>query len=163
VDERTRSITARAEFANPGGRLKPGMLIRVSISRGQRTALGVPESAVSVQGDSAFVFMIRQMGQRAIAEQRPIVTGVRQDDLVEVLDGVQSGDRVVADGLNRLQPGQPVRVADAGGLGGPDGLGGGPGGSHRPPGAGGGPPRGAPASGAAPHGAARPGAGQPAQ
>jgi membrane fusion protein (multidrug efflux system) len=156
VDERTRSITVRAEFPNPGGKLKPGMLIRVAVSRGQRTALGVPESAVSVQGDSAFVFMIRANGQRTVAEQRPIVTGLRQDDLVEVLDGVQAGDRVVADGLNRLQPGQPIRVA--GGAGGPGagrGGHGGPGGSGQGPAA-------APGGGPS-HGPPRPAAGQPAQ
>jgi membrane fusion protein (multidrug efflux system) len=110
IDERTRSMTVRAEFPNPGLRLKPGMLMRVSISRGQRQALAVPESAVSVQGDSAFVFVIRASGSRAVAEQRPIVTGLRQDNAVEVLDGVQAGDRVVADGLNKVQPGQPIRV-----------------------------------------------------
>jgi membrane fusion protein (multidrug efflux system) len=168
VDERTRSITARAEFPNPGARLKPGMLIRVSISRGQRTALAVPESAVSVQGDSAFVFMIRAQGPRTVAEQRPIVTGLRQDDVVEVLDGVQPGDRIVADGLNRLQPGQPVRVTGApGGHGGPLGGPGGPGGPHGGPGGFRGPPGAGPAGAAAGQGPParwpRPGAGQPAQ
>lgn len=110
IDERTRSVTVRAEFPNPGLKLKPGMLTRVSISRGQRRALAVPESAVSVQGDSAFVFMIRAGGLGAVAEQRPIVTGLRQDNIVEVLDGVQAGDRIVADGLNKVQAGQPIRV-----------------------------------------------------
>ncbi len=110
VDERTRAITARAEFPNPGGRLKPGMLIRVGISRGERQSLGAPEAAVSVQGDSAFVYVIRQDGERAVAEQRPIVTGTRQQGMVEIRDGVQPGERIVADGLNKIQPGQPIRV-----------------------------------------------------
>jgi membrane fusion protein (multidrug efflux system) len=127
VDERTRAITARAEFPNPDHRLKPGMLIRVSISRGQRQALAAPESAVSVQGDSAFVFVIHQMGPRTVVEQRPVVTGLRQDDFVEILEGVRAGDKIVADGLNKVQPGQPVRVIP-GGPGGPGGGGvGGPG------------------------------------
>ena len=133
VDERTRSITARAEFPNPGARLKPGMLIRVSLSRGQRTGLAVPESAISVQGDSAFVFMIHPMGPRTVAEQKPVVTGLRQDDLVELLDGVQAGDRVVADGLNRLQSGQPIRVAGGLGHGGAPGAGVGPHGPRTTP------------------------------
>lgn len=111
VDERSRAITARAEFANPGFRLKPGMLIRVGISRGQRTSASAPESAVSVQGESAFVFVIHQKGERAMVEQRPIVTGKRQQGFVEILDGVRAGDRIVADGLNKVQPGQPVRIA----------------------------------------------------
>ena len=117
VDERTRAITARAEFPNAGGRLKPGMLVRVGVSRGQRTAPSAPESAVSVQGDSAFVFVIHARpasGGRpagAMAEQRPIVTGARQQGFVEIREGVKVGERLVADGLNKIQPGQPVRVA----------------------------------------------------
>lgn len=135
VDERTRAITARAEFPNPDRRLKPGMLIRVSISRGQRQALATPESAVSVQGDSAFVYVIRTMGQRTLAEQRPVVTGLRQDDFVEILEGVQPGERIIADGLNKVQTGQAIRVAPAR-PGGPGPGGPGPHPSRgRPPGA----------------------------
>ena len=54
--------------------------------------------------------MIRQDGERAVAEQRPIVTGTRQQGMVEIRDGVQPGERIVADGLNKIQPGQPIRV-----------------------------------------------------
>lgn len=110
VDERTRAITARAEFPNPGLRLKPGMMLRVSIPRGSRTSLAAPESAVSVQGDSAFVFVVRAAGEGTVAEQRPILPGGRQQGFVEVRDGLKPGERIVADGLNRLQPGQAVRV-----------------------------------------------------
>ncbi len=113
IDERTRAITARAEFPNPGRRLKPGMLVRVGVSRGERQSLSAPESAVSVQGDNAFVYVIRTAGERTIAEQRPILTGVRQQGMVEIRDGVRPGERIVADGLNKVQPGQPVRVAGA--------------------------------------------------
>jgi membrane fusion protein (multidrug efflux system) len=131
IDERTRAITARAEFPNPQRRLKPGMMVRVGVARGVRQGLSAPESAVSVQGDSAFVYDLHAMCQRTAAEQRPVVTGVRQDGFVEITDGVKAGDRIVADGLNKLQPGQPVRVVGQGrppGAGGPAGAGG------RPPG-----------------------------
>lgn len=114
VDERTRAITARAEFPNGAGRLKPGMLMRVGVSRGQRTNPSAPESAISVQGDAAFVYVLQQQGQRTMAEQRPIVTGVRQQGFVEIVDGVRAGERLVADGLNKIQSGQPVRVAAQG-------------------------------------------------
>jgi membrane fusion protein (multidrug efflux system) len=113
IDERTRAITARAEFPNPDGKLKPGMLVRVGISRGVRQAASAPESAVSVQGDSAFVYVIRQQGDRVVAEQRPIVTGIRQNGFVEIRDGVTAGERLVADGLNKVQPGQAIRVSGA--------------------------------------------------
>ncbi|MDB5474553.1 MAG: secretion protein HlyD, partial [Phenylobacterium sp.] len=144
VDERTRAITARAEFPNPNHRLKPGMLIRVAISRGQRQAMAAPEAAVSVQGDSAFVFVIHAVGPRTIVEQRPVITGLRQDNFVELLEGVQPGDRIVADGLNKVQPGQGVRVVGAPGQGGPRGPG------QGPPGAGAHPARGRPPGAQAP-------------
>ena len=126
VDERTRAITARAEFPNTDGRLKPGMLMRVGISRGQRTSLSAPESAVAVQGDAAYVYVLRQMGERTMVEQRPILTGSRQMGFVEIREGVKAGEKIVADGLNTIQPGQPVRIAGA------RGAGGGPQGGARP-------------------------------
>ena len=110
IDERTRAVTARAEFPNPGQKLKPGMMVRVAITRGQRQGLSAPESAVSVQGDSSFVYVLHSQGPKTMAEQRPVVVGVRQDGFAELKEGVSAGDRIVADGLNKLQPGQPVRV-----------------------------------------------------
>jgi len=111
VDERTRAVTARAEFANAGGRLKPGMMLRASLPRGIRNSTAAPESAVAVQGDSAFLFVLRREGGRTVAEQRPVVIGLRQDDMAEVREGAEPGEQVVADGLNRVQPGQTVTVA----------------------------------------------------
>jgi membrane fusion protein (multidrug efflux system) len=110
IDERTRALTARAVFPNPNQRLKPGMMVRVGISRGARQGVGAPESAVSVQGDSAFVYVLTQNGPRTTAEQRPVLTGLRQDGFVEITEGVKPGDRLVADGLNKIQPGQPVSI-----------------------------------------------------
>ncbi len=109
VDERTRAITARAVFPNPARRLKPGMMVRVGVSRGERQGLALPESSVSVQGDAAFVFVLKRQGERTVTEQRPVVTGIRQQGFVEISDGLQAGERVVADGLHKIQPGQAVR------------------------------------------------------
>jgi membrane fusion protein (multidrug efflux system) len=110
IDERTRAFTARAEFPNPGGKLKPGMMMRIGIARGQRDVVAAPEAAVSVQGDTAFVYVVKRDGDRSVAEQRAVLTGTRQNGLVEIREGLQVGEQIVADGLNRIQPGQPVRV-----------------------------------------------------
>jgi len=114
VDERTRAITARAEIPNPDHRLKPGMMVRVAISHGRHQGLGVPETAVSVEGDSAFIYALRPQGDRTVTVQQPVVTGLRQDNIVELTQGATAGARIVADGLNKIQPGQPVHVAGAG-------------------------------------------------
>jgi membrane fusion protein (multidrug efflux system) len=45
-----------------------------------------------------------------VAQQRPVATGARQQGFVEITDGVQAGDRIIADGLNKIQSGQTVRA-----------------------------------------------------
>ena len=122
IDERTRALTARAEFPNADRRLKPGMMVRVGVSRGTRQGVGAPESAVSVQSDTAFVYVIQQVGGRLVAQQRAVLTGLRQDGYVEITDGVQAGERLVADGLNKIQPGQPVSIVGQHPPGGPGGM-----------------------------------------
>lgn len=114
IDERTRAIKARAEFPNPGGRLKPGMLIRVGIDRGQRIALAAPEAAVQFSGAGSYVLVITKRGDGFVAQQRPVITGLNEGGFVELREGVQAGERIVADGLNRVQPNQPIRVRGEG-------------------------------------------------
>lgn len=114
IDEKTRALTARAEFPNPSRRLKPGMMMRVAIARGQRQALSAPESALAVQGDNAFVYLVVQKDGKMVAEERPVITGARQDGFVELKDGVVQGDRIVADGLNKIQGGQSIRPTGKG-------------------------------------------------
>jgi|TARA_R100000935_G_scaffold13250_1_gene26580 membrane fusion protein (multidrug efflux system) len=112
VDEATRAITARAIFPNPDRLLRPGMMMRVALSRGQRESLAVPEASVSVQGSSSFVFLIAEGEKGPRAEQRPVVAGMRQNGFVEIRDGLEAGDRIVANGVNKVTGGQPVRIAE---------------------------------------------------
>jgi membrane fusion protein (multidrug efflux system) len=115
VDERTRAVTARAEFANPDRRLKPGMLVRVVVPHGRRDGLAAPEAAVMVHGEDAFVFVIASRDGKLVAEQRAVETGIRSEGFVELRDGVAAGERLVADGLHKIQPDQPVRLAQGAG------------------------------------------------
>lgn len=58
VDPATRAMSARAEFPNPGGRLRPGMLLRVKIDRAMRQNPAVPEAAVVFESGSAYVLRL---------------------------------------------------------------------------------------------------------
>jgi membrane fusion protein (multidrug efflux system) len=121
VDQRTRSVKARAEFANPQGRLRPGMLVHVALERGVRRSPAVPESAVQFEGDRAYVFVLGRRGGRLLADQRQVQIGETDGGFVEVRDGLQVGEAVVADGVNRISPGQAVRLAAEGQGRGPGG------------------------------------------
>ncbi|MBI1407078.1 MAG: efflux RND transporter periplasmic adaptor subunit [Caulobacter sp.] len=111
VDTTTRAVTARAEFPNPGRRLRPGMLMRVSIEHGRRQAVAAPEAAIQYEGEKAFVFVIIDRDGKTVARKTEVTPGLSEGGQVEIVEGLKAGDRLVADGLNRLQDGQPVQTA----------------------------------------------------
>lgn len=115
INEQTRAVTARAEIPNPGGRIRPGMAVRVAVQQGQRTAPAAPETAVQYEGDGAFVYRIARGDEGSTAQRVEVETGSVEGGFVEILSGLDVGDRVVGSGLNRIQPGAPIRVAGQGG------------------------------------------------
>lgn len=115
INEQTRAVTARAEIPNPGGRIRPGMAVRVAVQQGQRPAPAAPEAAVQYEGDGAFVYRIARGDEGSTAQRVEVETGSVEGGFVEILSGLDVGDRVVGSGLNRIQPGAPIRVAGQGG------------------------------------------------
>ncbi|KQS56141.1 hemolysin secretion protein D [Brevundimonas sp. Leaf363] len=113
VNEQTRAATARAVFPNPGGRIRPGMMMRVVASQGQRTALAVPEAAVQYEGAGAFVYRIAGGENGSTAQRIALEAGAVEGGFVEILSGLQAGDQLVASGLNRIQAGAPVTTGPA--------------------------------------------------
>jgi membrane fusion protein (multidrug efflux system) len=114
INEQTRAVTARAEIPNPGGRIRPGMAVRVAVQQGQRTSAAAPEAAVQYEGDGAFVYRIAKGESGSTAQRVEVETGAVEGGFVEILSGLDAGDRIVGSGLNRIQPGAPVRVAGSG-------------------------------------------------
>ena len=119
INEQTRAVTARAEFPNPGGRIRPGMLMRVAIVQGQRQSTAVPEASIQYEGQGAFVYRIAAGGGRgggggSTAQRVEVETGAVEGGFVEIVSGLAVGDKVVGGGLNRIQPNAPVTVAGQG-------------------------------------------------
>ncbi len=114
VNEQTRSVTARAEIPNPGGRIRPGMAVRVAVQQGQRASIAAPEAAVQYEGDGAFVYRIARGENGSTAQRVEVEAGAVEGGFVEILSGLNAGDRIVASGLNRIQPNAPVTVAGGG-------------------------------------------------
>jgi multidrug efflux pump subunit AcrA (membrane-fusion protein) len=57
--------------------------------------------------------MIASKGEKIVAKRQSVSVGARQDGMIEVLSGLSSGDKIIADGLNRVQPDQAIKLAGA--------------------------------------------------
>jgi Cu(I)/Ag(I) efflux system membrane fusion protein len=92
----TRSLRARVELANPGGKLKPGMFATVSIAPPQsREAVLVPSEAVIVTGKRSVVVLDRGEGR---FESVDVEIGRELGGRTEILKGIEAGTKVVASG-----------------------------------------------------------------
>ncbi len=110
VDQATRALTVRGDFANADRALRPGMLLQVTLSRPERPALLLPEIAVVQVGNSAFVYRVKP---DASVERADVRIGARRDGLAEIIEGLKAGDRVVVDGTGKLRPGNKVVEGDS--------------------------------------------------
>ena len=109
IDPSSRAVLVRASLPNPGGRIKPGMLMTVRVSSQERVADAVPELAVTGNGDARFVYVVTPQKQ---AKQAPVKTGLRDSGLIEVT-GLAPGARVIGDGVIKVSDGMAVRVRGA--------------------------------------------------
>tara|TARA_R110002072_G_scaffold174303_4_gene329412 strand:- start:13938 stop:14987 length:1050 start_codon:yes stop_codon:yes gene_type:complete len=107
LDSSTRSATIRAIVNNPDLMLRPGMLLKVDVDRGEAPSRQVPEDAVVQKGEKHFVFVV---GADNVARQTDVTVGRRRVGRVEVLGGLEKGQRVVVDGLVRVRDGTEVEV-----------------------------------------------------
>ena len=110
IDPVTRSIQVRAIIDNTERRLKPGLLMRVTLQTNPRKTLVVPEEALTAVGDKSYVYVINKTQQQHTAEQRNIEIGTRRAGEAEVLSGLSINEQVVVHGTVRIRPGAAVTI-----------------------------------------------------
>jgi Cu(I)/Ag(I) efflux system membrane fusion protein len=93
LDEKTRTLTARAEIVNNDGALRPGMYVTAEAQPAESKALAVPTEAVLPTGTENLVFVNRGDGEFA---PREVVVGARGDSTIEIVRGLKAGDEIVA-------------------------------------------------------------------
>ena len=110
VDAGGRSVSLRARFDNPEGKLRPGMSARVRIVLSTSAkALVVPEQAIVPMGEQKNVYTLVQGKAKLVA----VTLGARQPGMVEVTSGLKDGDVVITSGLQKIGDGAPVAPAGA--------------------------------------------------
>ncbi|MBN1610722.1 MAG: efflux RND transporter periplasmic adaptor subunit [Polyangiaceae bacterium] len=110
IDRRTHTRTVEAVIDGDIA-LAPGMFARLKLTLASvPDALTVPAGAVVRRGESPVVYVIASDG---VAKQRKVELGMEDEGRVQIVAGLEPGERVAVGGHNRLRDGKKVRVADA--------------------------------------------------
>ncbi|HZP85315.1 MAG TPA: efflux RND transporter periplasmic adaptor subunit [Burkholderiales bacterium] len=109
VNTSTGTSDARATLPNPDGMLQPGQFVRVRLEGAtRRNAISLPQRAVLEGPKGKFVYVVNAQGK---AEPRPVDVGDWTADSWLINTGVKPGELVIVDGVMKIGPGAPVRVA----------------------------------------------------
>ena len=106
IDPSTRSILARVIVKNDNFQIIPGQLMTVKIIYDEEKELGVPESAVTIQGNTSFVYVIKGN----IAKKRNIEIGKRNFGKVSIVSGLEKDEEVVIEGISKVRNNLKVRI-----------------------------------------------------
>ena len=106
IDPSTRSILSRIIVDNSKFKIIPGQLMTVKIIYDEINQIGVPESAVTIQGNTAFVYIVNN----ETAEKKDIKIGKRNFGKVSILSGISEGDMVIAEGVSKVRNKAKVKI-----------------------------------------------------
>lgn len=106
VDPETGSILVRVKYENERGFISDGSFLQVRIEAAEpKNALMIPQSAIQRDQRGDFVLVV---GAQQNVEQRYITTGRQVESAIVVEDGLQEGEAVIVEGLQRVRPGATV-------------------------------------------------------
>ena len=106
IDPSTRSILARIIVDNSNFEIIPGQLMTVKVIYNEINQIGVPESAITIQGNTAFVYLVNDN----TAEKKNIKLGKRNFGKVSIDSGLEEGDIVISEGVSKVRNKTKVKV-----------------------------------------------------
>jgi len=106
VDAQTRSILARAKINNEESEIIPGSLLEIEIFYNEKNALSVPDTSIMYEGSKKFIYKIIENN---MIKKTEVETGVRNMGNLEIVSGLNEGDKIIAEGLTKVRPGMKVK------------------------------------------------------
>lgn len=107
VDEQTRALRVRAKAPNPAKKFRPGKMASVFMVVDQMPdAIAVPTRALLRKRDQVYVYV----NEKGKATKRSVELGMQFQNKVQVKQGLETGDRVILTGLQKLEPGSKIKV-----------------------------------------------------
>ena len=106
IDPSTRSILARIIVDNLNFKIIPGQLMTVKVIYDEIEQIGVPESAITIQGKTAFVYVVNN----DIAEKKNVKIEKRNFGKVSITSGISEGDQVISEGVSKVRNKSKVKI-----------------------------------------------------
>jgi membrane fusion protein (multidrug efflux system) len=111
VDPGTDTVTVRAELPNPEHVLVDGQFVGVRVERGEpEQVLTVPQASLQLDQAGPYVLVV---GGDSKVEARRVTLGAPDGAQVVVQSGLQTGDKVIVDGIQKVRPGMAVAATEA--------------------------------------------------
>jgi membrane fusion protein (multidrug efflux system) len=108
IDPSTRSILARIIVDNSKFEIIPGQLMTVKVIYDETNQIGIPESSVTIQGDTAFVYIVNNN----TAEKKNIKIGKRNFGKVSIVSGLNEGDIVITEGVSKVRDKVKIKIVN---------------------------------------------------
>ena len=106
IDAQTRSILARAKIKNEDLEILPGSLLDIKLFYNEKKSLSVADTSIIFEDKKKFIYKILDNNN---IDKIEVVTGVRKDGNLEILEGLEENDRIIKEGLSRLNKGMTVK------------------------------------------------------
>lgn len=107
VEESLRTLKVRAIAPNPSGRFVPGMFVKILADLdANKSAMMIPTEAIVPVLKGKKVFVVKN----GKAQEAMVVTGLRTDKKIQVIEGLQPGDSLITSGIIAIKPNTTVRV-----------------------------------------------------
>ena len=106
ITEDTRSLQTRIKIDNSNFEILPGSLLEISIKYNLRDSIGVPDTSVMVEGDKAYIYKVDDANK---TKKEEIKIGDRSKGYIEVIEGLNEEEKIVAEGLKKVRPNAEIK------------------------------------------------------
>ena len=111
ISEDTRALATRIKMDNSSGEILPGSFLEISIKYDVRNGLSAPDTSTIVEGENVFIYKVDEKNK---VMKTKVTIGDRYLGFVEILDGLNNGDKIVAEGTKKVRPNLTIRPIEKG-------------------------------------------------
>ena len=107
IDKTSRSFKVLGKIKNKNNKIKPGMMVNLKMPLERRVAYVIRENAILNKDDIAYVYLVNNKNQ---VTKKRVKVGMKQDGMIEILEGLQPNDNIVYEGINKIKEGSVVKL-----------------------------------------------------